>query len=283
MSDVNDYVPRETFSHLDVEDLIVMADVCSTFQRVARKEFTSRYKKVNLRAEVSENTIEIVGGKSVRRGKKGNFSVWFRYLTVARSHWISVLRNFGSVITSLGVGSIREEYFERHLPPLQEIVKYCSKSLLELQLCKAEWTNEMILVWQPLLSRLRRFELRCCNFNSGADTSQLLSFCIELESLKVDRFSMFFSVRPMSLDRPVALPKLRSIHLYDSYLNNDDVERLIVLNPQLEAIELPSNTFDYGMIGTYVPDLKLMQLRWNRDVTSDWKKFRNLRSLYING
>lgn len=273
MKDLNFDVLRDTFGHFNVEDLIVMADVCTTFRQVARKEFSSRHKTVILRAKVMESVFEVDGVKKMRRGK--NFEVnRFRNLFVARSHWISVLRIFGDSITSLAVAY---EQFDEHPPVLKAIVEYCSESLVHLTLCKAKLTNEMILEWRPLLSRLQRLILSYCDFNSGAeaDGSLMLIFCVKLQWLEI--------AGEMSFDRPVALPQLKCLNLYDSHLTKTDVERLIVLNPKLVHLSLPSSTLDFELISTRAPNIEYLMLRWDGIHTPDWKNFNNLESLSIIG
>lgn len=236
MNELNDDVLRETFGHLNVDDLVIMADVCSTFRRVAQKEFSSRQKRVSLCSDVMV-TANLEEDKRIGRIVKAKCNVKRGTLYVARPHWISVLRNFGNAITYLDNFVNIENHPQR--PPLKAIVEYCSESLLGLYLYKTKWTNETISEWQPLLFRLRELTLHSYDFES--DASRLLSFCVNLESLTITRFSLFFSVGRMSFDRPVVLPQLRSLNLYCSYLTNTDVEHLIVLNPQLKEIKLPTH------------------------------------------
>lgn len=48
LQDLNDDVLRETFKYLGVYDLGVIADVCSSFKRIAQEEY-GRRKETNLR------------------------------------------------------------------------------------------------------------------------------------------------------------------------------------------------------------------------------------------
>lgn len=263
---MNDDVLREAFDQFTNEELDVMADVCLLFRRIAQIEFASRYRKVYFTSitlpvdETWPNTESIVR-KDI--------------LYVNHSQWTSFLRKFDDAIISLEFSGPLSEY----KLPLKAIAK-CG-SLVEVELCQANWTNELILEWQPLLSQLREFRLHYSNFMYGANASQMLSFCVELQTLSINRSHAYIPLGQMLIDTPVVMPKLKILDLSRSELENDAVEHLISSNPQLEEIRLPSTALRYGLISTHVPNIEKLEFSWNGEDIEDWSKLKNLKSLGI--
>lgn len=102
MYDLDDVVLRETFGHFTIEELTVMADVCSTYRRVAREEFASRHMEVVL----------FVSGVTIERNGISEMHVEY-------PHLISILRKFGR-----GIKSVCMNDGTRH-ELLKSIAQYC--------------------------------------------------------------------------------------------------------------------------------------------------------------
>lgn len=216
--DLNDDVLRETFEYLNIEQLYIMSDVCTRFRRVAREEFASRGKIVTL-----------TDSEIIREMDINSQLVYLGY-----PYWVPFIRRFGDVITSIHSFSRRRA----PMPFLKAIAEYCSQSLLELELNTTVWTQELILEWQPILAGLRKFELIVCEFDSNADASRLLSFCVELRSLTIAGIDHTF------FGSPVDLPQLNSLELHGITGTNRMISNLQPSLARIKNLTLWDSTFE---------------------------------------
>lgn len=272
ISDLNDDVLCEVLGHMDIEHMIVMADVCSTFRRIVRQVFSRRYKSVEF---VDTVKMRSAWFGHIERSQMLTFlQTQCKQAVVARSHWIPLLQKFGNLIQSIDATKSARQ------TPLKAIAQYCGESLKGILLKKSEITNDMILDWRPLLSGLRTLSLNECEFSSDSDLSQMLWFCVELDWLSLRCMS------PKTIEAPVALPKLMTLKWW-GYANpgtNVAMEQLIALNPQLKEISYsPLTRGMIRLIGKFVPNIEKLDFTYDGREIEDWGEFKNLKWVRIKG
>lgn len=329
MCDLNEYVLRETFNHLNLRDMSDMADVCSTYRRVAQDVYKLRHQTAHFQ-------------------ELGEFDDARKTVFIGKQYWFSFLRKFGNVTPSLSILGGRNQ-----LSLLEAIAMHCSVSpcIEEINVTTVTWTSDLIAKWEPLLLRLRKFKLYWSSFDD-ADASHMLSFCLRLQSLTIFAMaSMDFASRVilprlqslaigdvewtdemmlnwqptlahlkelklfnfkgvdvsqllalcgelcslsfscgenLILASPIALPHLKSLLLdVDLAKHTTVVERLLVSNPQLDEIELrrSSTRGMIEMVGRYVTNVAKLEFTYEGSVDATgtkWQMPENVKSLVIN-
>lgn len=256
--DLNDRVLCEIFKEMDDRALSEMFDVCTFFRRNARAVFSQRYKQ-----------------------KRARFCMDHQKPTQFDSMH-SILRNFGSLITSLELVVFPEnsEYSRRLM---RVVVLYCGPTLAELRLHGISFTADLIPILEPLLRRLPKLALIQCPCHEDFDPSNMFSLCTELQSLSFFRIAWDFP-------NLVTIPKLKSLDISDcNYVNNEFIRKSLELNPELKEFELdqPSTLSSeiFQSIVQYTPQIeKIVTDRINFDIehVKHLKQLKALKLLRIN-
>lgn len=187
--DLDDYVLRETFQNLDDVDLNTIANVCTWFKQNAQAVFSSRYQ---------------------------------HKLFVLYRRYPHFLRNFGPMITSLRFYAIGDSEL---LPEaMEEVVRYCGRTLTELKFSYVTFTAQLITILEPLLRRLRILELHKCRYDT-----RIFSLCAELHSLSLCDIERF--------PNRIHMPKLESLIISRcNGIQNASIKIFLEVNPQLKEL-----------------------------------------------
>lgn len=266
--DLNDYVLRDIFDHLDDKDLCSVADVCFTFKRNAEAEFSARYNFdcYFFNYEPDEEYD------------------WATY-QIDLPHLKSLLRNFGSLLTSFDIG-LADTVHNHSEEVMEMIIEYCGESLVELSLLNVKFTVDMIRKMQPLLARLQEFHVKMCRWDSMASMSEMFSHCTELNTLLLDAFRNFDDEH---LDFPLRynIPKLHTFDLQAcDAIRKKSLLKFIKLNPQLKMLTMIgcdkiTSRFIPPMV-QYIPhieELSFMHNIFTNDFIENVKQLRHLRAL----
>lgn len=172
--DLNDDILRETFTHLGTFQLGAIADVCSTFKRIAQAEISSRQKTTLLQFYISVDD---------EQDELGAEQTPLRQLP-------SLLRNFGPLLTDIEINLVSMVVcYSQQIMEL--IVRYCGGTLNVLILKKMKIDEELLLTFQPLLRRLQTLHLVHCFFKTESIITEMCSCCPELRTL------LFLGVRDL--------------------------------------------------------------------------------------
>lgn len=172
--DLNDYVLRKVFSHLNDFNLCSVANVCSSFKRNAHKIFLLRH---------TEKRYDIV------------IIPWRNYRKRLQ-RLPSILQTFGFLIKSLVIYT-DTSFCDLTYCVLESVGRYCNQTLIELCLQQFAITADIISLLRPLLGRLKTLELERCvwesespaiRFKSDSFLVEIVRCASRLRELKFDRW-----------------------------------------------------------------------------------------------
>lgn len=207
--DLNDHCIREVFNHLELTDLVYVADVCSRFRYNARAHFaTSKHTKLYL---------EVYGAKS-------------KHLGISKT-----MRNFGAFATSISL-FIHCGISDSKLHPIATVTtnsmrKHCTEKLTILNLTFLRMSAKIIRLLRPLFCHLKTLSI-----TRGEALGLLMENFPELES---------FSMAGMKLNGNDFADFLRrNSQLKEIAINNcDEVNGNILRSiathvPQIETVHI---------------------------------------------
>lgn len=257
--DLNDDCLREVFEFLNLKELTAAADVCTRFRQNA---VPSARKK-------SKNLVLSMG------------SSW---------HDLSQLRNFGAFITCVNVYAggicpkLREKIQKRFIELLNQ---YCTGESIDLNIRQFDITDEIALLLQSLLARVRKLEFYGCEISKLI----LQSLSIWSPELRELMFTLHDDEKAIPFESlRQCLPKLKFISFKcNSHITNIDIEEILKQNLQLKQIEillcekLGDNILP--LIAKYVPDIESLNLTLSdgtgRDNIQCFGQLRKLKSLFL--
>lgn len=260
--DLNDDCLYDVFKYLHLFELANVADVCSCFRRTAESFFAqSTFKTIDLWDNI----------------------YWCDSINQQILQTYKVLRNFGDLIIKIRKVSayaknsddnLRSPY---QLKTLEHLSRYCSGTLVELDLVDFVITDEITLIMRPLLENLKKLTFHDCQF-SKLFLEMLPLWSSELRELKFDCIHPLEDeeqiLRFAGLHQPFReLVKISFEYIDD--LKNNTIEEMLKCNSQLKEIEiLFCRNLDYHIfqsIGEHVPEIENMCIRLKRNA-------RNARS-----
>lgn len=212
--DLNDDVLREVFWNINDLDIGAVADVCTTFRRIAEPLFSSRFQQNSLSIHIPlTRTRETFDLRPLH----------------------SLLRRFGKSMKSLDIF-----FFNGNpvycLRVMKMVDRYCGDQLKELLLFNCGFTADLMPILRSMLSRIQTLRLEGCRFGEesiGNEASEIFSFCSELRTLWIEY--------PKHLNWAVRVkcPKLESFAVVlDRAITNKTIGRILELNPQLKEIKI---------------------------------------------
>lgn len=213
---LNDHVLRETFKHLKVAELGVIADVCANLRMNARAAFPKR--------------------KYLR--------IWrdHRELPIQLQQMHCTLRNFGSMVTLLDV-TIWPQHCKQSLQIMGTIYQYCGETLRGLRLQGVEFTADLIPTMKLLLQQIQKVDFFHCHFVAGFDASEMFSMSADLRSLSL-RYLKEFNLRchyPLRGIKQflVTNPQLKELHIHVPFdLSTKNYQSIGQHAPQIEKLRL---------------------------------------------
>lgn len=275
--DLNSDCMLEVFKYLDLKDLCATGDVCRHFRENAQNYFAlPKFKK---------DILEIVCAPypQLVMSRRDNFSVEkMRVIELEGMSFNKKLLHISRVLRIFGVSVRSIKLYEGrrcdgdNLPKCNRFIlnligRYCSGTLIELDLYQCDLTGEIEKTMRPLLLHLERLIICECKYSKlfGQMLSMWspelrgLQFSYDLSHLNYDqKFS-----KGMRLDDILcrSFPKLtwisfRSICGKKTY----NIEKFLKLNPQLKKIGLVNCSSIRGnifqSIATHVPHIEAMEI-----------------------
>lgn len=283
ISDLNDDCIAEVFKCLPLKDLCAVADVCRRFRQNALNHFAlPKYKKdiltIDCGSLISYMTLNLrntwTASHYTRKNTfRGMYSVDEKLLQISR-----FLRVFGGSVKFIKLQDFvptQEEHTARQSKCnriiLDMISRYCSGTLLELQLHQFDLTGRNEASMRPLLLHLQKLIIIECKYSKLFE-QMLSTWSPELCELHFyhdvvhPRHGNLFSIEMQIEDilrtsfRKLTLISFRSIYGEKSY----DLDQFLKLNPQLQRIGLVDCPNIHGnifkSIATHVPDIEAIEI-----------------------
>lgn len=229
---MNDDCLREIFNHLDVWNLVSVADVCSRFGQIAQERFAKNHKKVNFDDFVDE--------------KKYGLAVKFKS---GASGWNgprirNFFEHFGSSIVELEISYFHPMNFH-HITPneiLMLIAAHCSGTLQVLKIYELTLENPFLMTSHTLFTYLKKLFLHFCKFKD--DVWRALTNCRELTKLKIENEEHCAHTTLSEFD--ITLPTLTIVSLKN--VNQATSRQILQRNPQLKRITIDNCGSDPQML-----------------------------------
>lgn len=242
IEDLDDRLLRIVCANLDDFDLSSFADVNVTFSQTAQAVITSRYEHAEFRLTVKEHEFRRICEicKLAQDGFCGRVP--------------SLLRNFGKFINSLHIHLNRKCFQEM----LESVHQYCGESLSELLLEQIDLKPDHISKMRPLLSRITKFKLLDCRWETGAVAVEMSSLCSELELLNIQNRKRA-DMDDMSFFDGVHFPKLFTVVFCGAEYTTESIHNMIKVNPQLKEIQIHCSDVTseiFPAIVRYVPQIE---------------------------
>lgn len=182
---------------------------------------------------------------------------------------LSLFRTFGPTMKSFGMRL--DSITTRHTPRLMELINLCChETMTDLALDNVALTADVILILQPLLSRLANLELKRCRWGPKTVATKMVS---ELQSLSIERMANF----PFC----VAIPKLESFSITQTKIATD-FRYFLEKNGQLKEIKIDQTYVLVDLIQSivqFVPKIEKISYRGYQSITANVKGFGQLSAL----
>lgn len=218
IQELNDDVLRDTFQYLDDQSLEAIARVCPAFRWNAQAEYSTR-----------------------RKHQYNAFYIKWQTERFDLGRMLSALRSFGPAMRFLKITL----YNCRELSPavLESLTQHVGETLIGLILENIDFTNAIMPIIRPSLSRLREINLKGCSWEVDTDLSGMILSCPELVTLSIHGISNSFGTRRfLPLIFPVQnLPELVSFTVICCHhIQENSFRKFLKMNPQLKEIEIDS-------------------------------------------
>lgn len=283
ISDLNDDCIAEVFKYLDLKDLCAVADVCRRFRQNALNHFAlPKYKKDIL-------TISCCSCIPLLHLKPRNTWTRLHKSRYIPSKDMSVdetlpqislfLRVFGRSVKSIYMYDFQSRKQEEHAETqckcqriiLDRISRYCSGTLIELQLRQFDLTGKNEASMRSLLLQLQKLTIIECKY-SKLFGQMLSTWSPELRELhfshdvihpspgRLSSIEMQFDDIFRQSFHKLTSASFRSIKVEKSY----DIDEFLKLNPQLKKIGLVNCPSIHGNIfqslATHVPAIEAIEI-----------------------
>lgn len=240
LADLNDDCLLEVLEYLDLLDLSCIADVCVRFRETAKLYFArSKFKSIDLKHESDHH----LNWRS-------------QPLKVSQ-----VFRNFGAFFIRLNSGIFDGEF-------IKLVLMYCSDALVEWTIKYSDITDDMVILMQPLFECLQKLTFHYCR------CAQLLLRMLSLWSPALRQLK-FISIDPLEDGEVASLlrglhqsfPQLEKISFIHVDFRIDDIDKMLVCNPQLKEIELGDCSYSstgntiLQSIAEHVPQIEALRMR----------------------
>lgn len=174
ISDLNDDCLLEVFKYLDLENLLVAGDVCRRFRLNARSHFALKFKEDRLhigRGSLPYGHLYLSPrNKFVQTCSMRGILRLSESLKAFLPRVSQILRLFGSSIKFIKLGGTCKnrpvEIFAKGQRIILDLVsRYCSGTLIELNISQCDLTGEIEITIRPLLLHLQKLIISECRYS----------------------------------------------------------------------------------------------------------------------
>lgn len=246
----------DVFYYLELDELAVVADVCTRFKQIAVDSAHSKTKSKELYLRPDSTKYSILR----------NFGASFKYVTV------NAVPSFGKETT---------EYQKRLI---ELLCLYCVGETIKLRLCGFDITDEISTLMVPLLGRVHKLILIYCKMGK-VFMNHLPLWSPEMRDLTVNAYNSYVDPNhesPQLNQLRQKCPKLEFMELLG--VKNADIEEFLKQNSQLREIRwsFGGNHSDsiLQLIAKYVPEIERIEFGTKMETnTINTKYFGQLREL----
>lgn len=216
---LNDDCLRTIFDHLNLWDLVSVADVCPRFAQIAQERFAKMYKTVDF----NDLVLKQVDAGTALTGKQIQ----------------SFFKHFGSLIAELNISYYDPSHLRLITPSeiLLLMVTHCSGSLEVLKLRRTNFNiygNGFLMTSHSQFARLKNLSMFHCVFNDVFMRS--LANCTQLTKLKI--VGKYYGEVPLN-EFDFTLPALTTISLKNvKNVGYENLRQILQRHPQLNRITI---------------------------------------------